>query len=303
LREMRRTKDPKKKAKYFNTKQLLEGDSNPRNKPFRAFLARYAHYVLLRVQCFGGMFSEISGATPINKKSSRPLSLLPSKTLTPSSPENITTTRLKKEHLDVARLVLKDGLACMLRPEEVCEITAHAIERVASDMIGLTTAVGTALNYTLKNYDDPNVMVLDKALVKLWCKFYLLELLPETSAMIKSVTPTLDTYGLFLPSKMGTTVPKDLLQKGMDYDSKKLGHTNEMLNQEDQGETSDVSNSNDENVVGNVPTQDRIDTTSGEIEYQRDNQDRDTMNEEESEYEYEYEYDTENEQNSDTDFK
>lgn len=242
------------------------------------------------------MFSEISEAAPINKNSSRSASLSSSsKARCSLSSENITSTRLKKEHLDVAKLVLKDGLACMMRPEEVCEITAHAIERVASDMIGLTTAVGIALNYALKNYDDPNDMLLDKALIKLWCKFYLLELLPETSAMIKSVTPILDAYGLLLPSKMGTTVSEDLLQKGIDYDIKKLGYKQEMLNQEDQGGTSDVSNSNKENGEGNISSQDRIDTTSGEVE------DRNTIDEQESEYEYEY--DIEYEQKSDTDFK
>jgi len=96
------------------------------------------------------MFSEIAESSTANKKISKSSPSL-SKSRTPPSPENITSTRLKEEHLEVAKLVLKDGLACILKPEEVCEITAHAIERVASDMIGLTTAVATALNYALNN--------------------------------------------------------------------------------------------------------------------------------------------------------
>ena len=63
LRELRRTRDPKHKGdKYFNSKQLLAGDANPDNIQFRAFLSRYAHYVLLRAQSFGGMFDEIANA-------------------------------------------------------------------------------------------------------------------------------------------------------------------------------------------------------------------------------------------------
>lgn len=34
LRELRRTRDPKRKDKYFNSKQLLAGDSTPENAPF-----------------------------------------------------------------------------------------------------------------------------------------------------------------------------------------------------------------------------------------------------------------------------
>ena len=45
-------------------------------------------------------------------------------------------------------MLLKAGLACDLKSngEEECENTAIALERVVSDLIGLTGAVTTALN-------------------------------------------------------------------------------------------------------------------------------------------------------------
>jgi len=238
------------------------------------------------------MFSEIAECSTTNKKISRSSPLL-SKARTPPSPESITSTRLKEEHLEVAKLVLKEGLACILKPEEVCEITAHAIERVASDMIGLTTAVATALNYALNNYENDD-MVLDKAIIKLWCEFYVLELLPRTNTMVESTTPTLDAYGLFLPTKMGTAVSEDLLQKGMNYELEKLGQKQEVSDEEDKVETNDVSKNNEigDYAVGYIPTQDGSDATSGGID------DKEAMDEGVSEYEYEYG----NEQDSDTEF-
>lgn len=62
VRELRRTRDPKRKGKYFSSKLLQAGDTSEETAKFRAFMGRYAHYVLLRAQCFGGMFDEI--ATP-----------------------------------------------------------------------------------------------------------------------------------------------------------------------------------------------------------------------------------------------
>jgi len=236
LREMRRTKDPKRKIKYFNTKQFLEGDTNPANISFCSFLARYAHYVLLRVQCFGGMFSEI--APPVQKATSTKSSS--SKPQTSSISEKpITSTRLKKECLDAAQVVLKAGLACNLKPKEECENTVAAMERVISDMIGLTTAVAAALNSALDETKDNSV---DKALIKLWCEFYSQELLPQTKAMIKNATPTLDAFGVFLPSRMATSVSQDLLQKGLTYVAPtntshlEIASENEKRLQEEQGQ-------------------------------------------------------------------
>lgn len=121
---------------------------------------------------------------------------------------------MKNEHLQAAQLLLKAGLACALKDDEECENTAIALERVVSDLIGLTTAVAKALNNALKSSDfDGDDM--DRDLVKKWCEFYSEELLPQTKAMVKSTAPTLDAYGLFLPSRMGASVSQDLLQKGL----------------------------------------------------------------------------------------
>jgi hypothetical protein len=124
----------------------------------------------------------------------------------------ITTTCLKNEHLEAAQMLLKAGLACDLKEEEECENTAIAFERVVSDLIGLTTATATALNKALKNDSDD----LDRDLIKKWCEFYSEELLPKTKSMVKSSAPTLDVYGLFLPSRMGASVSQDLLKRGLE---------------------------------------------------------------------------------------
>lgn len=162
-------------------------------------MSRYAHYVLLRVQCFGGMFDEIASepATKDKKK---------------TNPKPITSTCLRTEHLDAAALLLKAGAACQLKDGEECENTAIAVERVASDLIGLTSAVAKALNRAL---DSDDLKSGDPALIKRWCEFYSEDLLPQTRSMVKRTTPKLDAYGLFLPSRMGATLAQDLLQKGL----------------------------------------------------------------------------------------
>lgn len=170
--------------------------SQPENMKFRAFMSRYAHYVLLRAQCFGGVFDEISTEPKASKKSPKP----------------ITATALRTEHLEAAQMVLKAGTACMLKDGEDCENTAIAVERVAGDLMGLSTAVAVALNRVLKT-DDWNGA--DVALIKKWCEFYSEALLPQTRSMVKKTSPKLDAYGLFLPSRMGTTVSQELLQKGL----------------------------------------------------------------------------------------
>jgi hypothetical protein len=163
---------------------------------FRAFMSRYAHYVLLRAQCFGGVFDEISTEPKASKKSPKP----------------ITATALRTEHLEAAQMVLKAGSACTLKDGEDCENTAIAVERVAGDLMGLSTAVAVALNRVLKA-DDWNGA--DVTLIKKWCEFYSEALLPQTRSMVKKTSPKLDAYGLFLPSRMGTTVSQELLQKGL----------------------------------------------------------------------------------------
>jgi hypothetical protein len=203
LRELRRTQDPKRKDKYFNTKQLLAGDTDAKNTKFRAFLSRYMHYVMMRAQCFSGMFEEIGSLPKVDGKK---------KLIKP-----MTATCLRSEHLNAAEILLKNALACQLKDGEDCENTAIAVERVASDLIGLTSATAMALNRALKEDD---LKGSDPALLKKWCLFYKDELVPQTRAMVKRTSPKLDAYGLFLPSRMGASVARDLLEKGLSLPDK-----------------------------------------------------------------------------------
>lgn len=202
VRELRRTRDPKRKGKFFNSKLLQAGDDKPETAKYRAFMGRYAHYVLLRAQCFGGMFDELDVPSSEKKKSvSKP----------------ITSTFLRSENLDAAKLLLKTGVACVLKNGEECENTALAVERVAADLLGLTSSVAKALNFVLKGDD---LMGADPVLIKLWCKFYSEGLLPQTRTMVQKTTPKLDAFGLFLPSRMGAFVSPDLLRKGIKLEEK-----------------------------------------------------------------------------------
>lgn len=224
LRELRRTRDPKRKDKFFNSKQLLDGDNKPENLKFKAFMSRYAHYVLLRVQCFGGMFDEIAIEPAKDKKKSKP--------------KPITSTCLRTEHLDAAALLLKAGFACQLKDGEECENTAIAVERVASDLIGLTSAVAKALNRALGGDDLDGA---DPELLKKWCEFYSEDLLPQTRAMIKKTTPKLDAYGLFLPSRMGANVSPDILQKGLKLEASSAVSTEGSPDADDNEEDDDAA--------------------------------------------------------------
>lgn len=198
---------------------------------FRAFMSRYAHYVLLRVQCFGGVFDEISTEPKAAKKSPKP----------------ITSTALRVEHLEAAQLVLKAGIACILKDGEECENTAIAVERVACDMIGLSTAVAVALNRVLKDDDWKGA---DVALIKRWCEFYAEELLPQARMMVKKTSPMLDAFGLFLPSRMGTTVSPELLQKGLkavvDEDASTTAESNEVDDEAVEAKTAEDGVEKDE---------------------------------------------------------
>lgn len=187
-------------------------------------MARYAHYVLLRAQCFGGMFDEISAA-PAAPKDKKKVVVKP-----------ITSTALRVENLDGARMLLQAGMACQLKDGEECENTAIAVERVASDLIGLTAAVAMALNRALK---DDDLKGADPILIKQWCEFYSEELSPQTRSMVKKTTPKLDAYGLFLPSRMGATVSQDILQKGLKLDETKLDSSEAIDEEEEVIDTED----------------------------------------------------------------
>lgn len=208
-------------------------------------MSRYAHYVLLRAQCFGGMFDEIA-SSPVAGKDAKKASVKP-----------ITATSLRAEHLDAAKLLLKAGVACQLKDGEECENTAIAVERVASDLIGLSAAVAMAINRALKNEDLKGA---DPDLIRQWCEFYGDELAPRTRSMVKKTTPKLDAFGLFLPSRMGASVSQDLLQKG-----RKLGgvgvpasaDSDDPVLAADVGEVEDKGDGKLENENGAINDEDR----------------------------------------------
>ena len=118
---------------------------------------------------------------------------------------------LCEEHLKFAQMVLKAGLACTLHDGEDSESTAMCVERVAADLMGLTAAVAVALKRELKQQPSED----SEELVKQWCEFYSEELLPETKKFCKKVTNKLDTYGLYLPSRMSASLSPELLEKGL----------------------------------------------------------------------------------------
>jgi len=142
----------------------------------------------------------------------------------------ITSTSLRVENLDGAKMLLQAGMACQLKDGEECENTAIAVERVASDLIGLTAGVAMALNRALK---DDDLKGADPALIKQWCEFYSEELSPQTRLMVKKTTPKLDAYGLFLPSRMGATVSQDILQKGLKLDETSMADSSENVEDEE----------------------------------------------------------------------
>ncbi|GMI06475.1 hypothetical protein TrVE_jg1435 [Triparma verrucosa] len=189
LRELRRTRDQKRKEKYFNSKLLLTvaGADGTDIAPFKAFLARYAHYVLLRAQCFGGAFGEISGG---GSRRSR------------SSAASIVSGGLRPEHLEAAKMILAAGGKCALKKGEDCDITASCVERVVNDMKSLTGAVGKAIERAVKNGGE-GLSSADKKLVSQWCTFYETDLCPKAKEMLKESQSTLDRYGLFVQGRVG----------------------------------------------------------------------------------------------------
>lgn len=223
----------------------------------RSFLARYSQYVLLRAQMFGGLFDEISQKpVPPKGKKGKPVPKIQMKP--------ITSTNLRVEHLDGAKMLLKAGVACQLKEGEECENTAVAAERVASDLIGLSTAVAIALNRALKSDDLDGA---DPALIKRWCEFYSEELLPKTRAMVKKTSSKLDAYGLFLPSRMGATVSPETLQRGLKADELVSGGG---------GEGSSATADEGENEEGESK-----DAAGDEVEEKEDAEDKSAEKEEE----------------------
>merc|ERR1719356_2400552 len=132
---------------------------------------------------------------------------------------------LSAEHLKFARMVLKAGLACALRDGEETESSAACCERVAADLLGLTSSVAAALTRELgpedeRPGDEPSeeedaLRSPTPALVREWCEFYSDELLPETRKFVRKASNKLDAYGMYLPSRPKTTLSRDLLERGL----------------------------------------------------------------------------------------
>jgi len=275
LREFRRRRDEKRKCKYFNTKILLAGEITPENARYHAFISRYARYVLLRAQSFGGVFVEISAAPRISKK---------------TAPKPITSTALRAEHLEAAKMVLKFGIDCLLKEGEECQNTAFAVERVAGDLIGLSTAVAISLNRALKN--DDLYKGSDKALLKKWCEFYSEELLPKTRSMVKRTSSKLDAFGLYLPSRMGTAVSQEILQKGLKLveEEKELSESDEDEEEEDKTvENAEATRS--EEVANEEPEEEVEDDETDEEDTANDDEVEELYDDyEDSEFDYDEEY-------------
>jgi len=284
LRALRKTKDPKRAgSRYFDSKVLMGVDPSPENQGFRAFLSRYAHYVLTRAQTFGGIFNEISLANmppaPSSKKSRSKSSRGGGASAKPKNPP------LCEEHLKFAQMVLKAGLACTLNDGEEQENTAMCVERVAADLMGLTAAVAVALKRELK---EPNNIDADsEALVKQWCEFYSQELLPDTKKFVKKTSSKLDAYGLYLPSRISTSLPQELLDRGL-----KLG-----------GEGADnVEEDDEENDEEKKPdkSEEKCDDASEERSDAEEAEEGDasiamsaTSQADDDQYDYDYDYDDE----------
>ena len=220
------------------------------------------------------MFDEIAAPPSADKKKK-------------AAPKPITSTSLRSDHLDAAKLLLKTGVACVLKNGEANENTALAVERVASDLLGLTTAVATALNRALKN--DADLKGADPVLIKQWCEFYSEVLLPQTRSMVKQTTPKLDAFGLFLPSRMGASVSPDLLQKGM-----KLGEIDDSaeVEEDEDEEKKDASADEEKETTSDKAEEEVADTEDAppandeeEIE-EEDDVDDDVEEFDEEQYEY-----------------
>jgi len=152
-------------------------------------------------------------------------------------------------------LVLQAGLMCTLRDGEESENTATCMERVASDLIALTTATAIALQRGLA--DNNNNNRYDAELMKQWCLFYQEELVPKTRSTMKRTSRKLDAYGLYLPSRMGAAVPPELIAKGLtgavveeeENENQEEEENEEEEDQEEEGENDAVEI--EENKVGN----------------------------------------------------
>ena len=155
------------------------------------------------------------------------------------------------------------------------------VERVAADLMGLTSAVATALKRELKSGD-----VDDEALVKQWCEFYSEELLPDTKKFVKKTSSKLDVYGLYLPSRMSASLPQELLEKGL----KLGGNGGEESKSKDDAEEDGTASAVEEKEEAN----DESDDGEGDVSLaMSSNKEEEDLAEDEYDEEYYDEYDEE----------
>jgi len=286
LRALRKTKDPKRAgSRYFDSKVLMGVDSTPENQGYRAFLSRYAHYVLTRAQTFGGTFNEISLAQmpsppPPSKKGRSKSSRGGGASAKPKNPP------LCEEHLKFAQMVLKAGLACTLNDGEEQENTAMCVERVAADLMALTAAVAVALKRELK--ESNNIDADSEALVKQWCEFYSQELLPDTKKFVKRTSSKLDAHGLYLPSRISASLPQELLDRGLKLGGEGAENADEEDDEIEKETKSDkAEDKSDDNASGERSDAEEADEGDASIAMSA------TSQADDDQYEYDYDYDDE----------
>ena len=274
--------------------------AQPENVAFRAFLSRYAHYVLLRTQCFGGSFDEIGIEPSLSSSSSK------SRRPSPKKKKALTSTVLRPEHLEAATLVLKAGTACAMKDGEESEHCAIAVERVAADLMSLCTAVAKSLQKALS--EESGGDAADPAVLQKWCVFYSQQLLPQTKAMVKKTSPKLDAYGLFLPSRMGTTLSPELLQKGLtlteteeeeeeeavgkETTAPKVAASKDDEEQEEEEEEEAVEEEEEEEEEEDVQEEEEVEEEEEEDAMEEEDEDEEEEDDEDFEYDEEY-YDDE----------
>ena len=228
LRELRRTRDQKRKLRYFDKRLILKFATKGQSEadrvelqPVYDFIARYAHYVIMRAQHFAGPFNDLgvvnvksSGDKDKDKGRGRGRGGRREKKRDEKE-QPITKTSLRLELLQASKAVLKAGCECKLRSGEDTEVTAACMERVANDLNLMCSTVATTLSKTLSG-GGVNGEGVDKKLVKEWCEFYSAELLPQTKLLLKDTAKNLDRHNIFIPTRLGAGVTSDLLKRGME---------------------------------------------------------------------------------------
>lgn len=259
------------------------------NAQYRTFVPRYAHYVLLRAQCFSGMFTEIAPeerVPPTKRPTPKAQAKQPPSSVNDAAAAKpITSTCLRTENLEAAKLVLKAGCACVPKDGETCENIALASERVVVDLMSLTAAVALALNRAIKGKESKDA---DPEAIKLWCQFYSDELLPQTKATVKKASPILDAFGLYLPTRISTAVSKEVLRLGLQGGVVAVAKEEEVQPKEAADEV-EVDESKDE-LKSNTGDSEKDSTKGKDVEEQPKVEAQKEQIEEDEEYEYEDEY-------------